>query len=88
MNKNNYVVLEDKINFENAHEDNDLTHPLEDFTFEEIKELMTEVESKYPGYDSYWFEKCSKSYGYGARTGWYELRGNPTELAKEMGEDD
>lgn len=85
MNKP-YVVLEDRLNFENAHEENDVVHPLENMTIQEIKDHIADLERWYAGYEGLHYEKCWKSFGYGAMTGWYELRGYPLPLTKALRE--
>lgn len=69
------VLLETDINFENAHEDNDVTHPLAELSYLEIERHFLGILEKYQGYDDYVYEKNERYHGYGAITGWYELYG-------------
>lgn len=69
------TLLKTEINFEPYHEDNEVSHPLEDLSFEEIEHHMLDIGITYPGYDDYRYDKKTKSLRYGNSMGWYDLIG-------------
>lgn len=69
------VLLQTKINFENAYEDSEVIHPLSDLTMIGIQNHFNEIKKKYPGYDDYEYVLAWESHGFGAMTGWYDLYG-------------
>lgn len=69
------TLLKTGINHENAYEDNELHHPLEDLSFEEIERHMLDLRLQYPNYDDYRYDRITKAHGYGAETAWYDLVG-------------
>jgi hypothetical protein len=81
------VVLIDKINFEPYAEDRPAEHPLAGLTITEVKELITEWEKEFRGYENLYLKVKQNWVGYGGlHSEWYQLVGTPTPLAKAMNE--
>lgn len=69
------VVLKSEINYESHAECCEPTHPFVSMTFDEITDHINKLTNEHKGFKNLQYVYNQRTYGYGARSAWYDLMG-------------